>query len=209
MQKLDLRKDLKAYYNPSPKRPEVIKIPLFQFIMIDGAIEPGHGPSTSPGFAEAMQGLYGIAYTLKFISKLRKEDPIDYPIMALEGLWWVNDGHFDISKPDNWQYTLMILQPAHITQEMFTQGLGQLRKKRGDLPTFSRLRLEAFEEGLAVQIMHIGPYSSEPGTVEMMRAFASENGYLMRNKHHEIYLGDPRRSDPGKLKTILRHPVEQ
>jgi hypothetical protein len=129
--------------------------------------------------------------------------------MALEGLWWVEDGHFDISVPDNWHYTLMMLQPDHISEGMFSQALEQLRKKRGDLPVLSRLRLEQFEEGLSVQIMHIGPYSSEPTTIERMRISASEKGYRMLDRHHEIYLGDPRRADPTKLKTVLRHAVEQ
>lgn len=209
MLKLDLRRELKRYYRPSAKQPEIIDVPRFLFAMIDGAIEAGHGPSTSPGFADAMQGLYGVTYTLKFASKLRKENPIDYPVMALEGLWWVEDGLFDISVPDNWHYTLMMLQPDFITPEMFAEAIAQLRKKRGDSQTLARLRLEAFEEGRSVQIMHIGPFASEPATVERMRSFATAQGYRMRDKHHEIYLGDPRRADPAKLKTVLRHAVEQ
>ena len=209
MQKLDLRKDLKRFYAPSAKKVEIIQVPRFQFVMIDGAIEPGQGPSTSAGFAQTVEAMYGIAYTLKFAAKQRKDDPVDYPVMALEGLWWVEDGNFDISVPDNWHYTLMILQPDLITAEMFADALAQLRKKRGDSPALSKLRLEPFEEGLCVQVMHIGPYASEPATVERMRAFAFENGYRMRDKHHEIYLGDPRRADPSKLKTVLRHPIER
>jgi hypothetical protein len=129
--------------------------------------------------------------------------------MALEGLWWVEDGHFDISVPDNWRYSLRMLQPNHISIEMFEQALVQLRKKRGDLASLSRLELAAFEEGLSVQIMHIGPYATEPATVERLRAYASENGFAMHDTHHEIYLGDPRRTDPGKLKTVLRHQVDK
>lgn len=209
MQKLDLHKELKRFYSPSTKQVEIIDVPRFQFAMIDGAIEPGASPATSASFAEGLQALYGVSYTLKFSSKKRKEDPIDYPVMALEGLWWVEDGHFDIGVPDNWQYTLMMFQPDHITAEMFGEALMQLQQKRGDSPALSRLRLEPFEEGLAVQIMHVGAYAAEPATVERMRAFAIANGYRMRDKHHEIYLGDPRRADPAKLKTVLRHPIER
>ena len=155
-----------------------------------------------------MQALYGIAYTLKFMSKLRRENPIDYTVMGLEALWWVEDGQFDIQKPDNWHWTAMILQPEHITPDMFAQALEQLRKKKPG-PALDLLRFETFHEGLSVQIMHIGPYADEPATLAKMEEFAHQQGYVMRHKHHEIYLGDPRRGDPAKLKTVLRHPVER
>ncbi len=115
MEKLDLKKDLKYLYAPSAKKIEVVDVPVMNFIMIDGAIEPDQTPGTSPLFAENMQALYGAAYTLKFSAKLRKQDPLDYPVMALEGLWWVEDGTFDIQKPGNWKYTVMIMQPDRIT----------------------------------------------------------------------------------------------
>lgn len=207
MQKLDLRKELKAFYAPSAKQVEVVDVPCFQFLMIDGAIEPGMAPGTSPGFQEAMQALYGASYTLKFMSKQRKEDPLDYTVMALEGLWWVEDDQFDINDKDNWYYTVMILQPEHITREMFQEALQKLRKKKGDQPAFGKLRLEPFHEGLSLQIMHLGPYSTEPATLEKMHAFAELHGYTLHGKHHEIYMGDPMRALPQKLKTILRHSV--
>ena len=208
MVKMDLQKELKAFYVPSARVVQVVDVPRFQFAMIDGRIETGLAPGTSPGFQQAMESLYGAVYTLKFMSKLRKVDPIDYPVMALEGLWWVEDSNFDIMKKDNWVYTVMILQPDHITPELFAEALSQMRKKKGDLPAFSRLRLEAFQEGLCVQMMHVGPYETEPGTVARMEAFAAANGYTMHGKHHEIYIGNPLRAQPEKLKTILRHPIE-
>jgi hypothetical protein len=207
MEKLDLKKDLKYLYVPSARKIEVVKVPIMKFLMIDGAIEPGLAPGTSPLFQENMTALYGAAYTLKFMAKLRKEDPVDYPVMALEGLWWVEDGRFDIKIKDNWFYTVMIMQPDLVTHDMFAEALAQLRKKKGDQPAFARLRLESFEEGLSVQTMHIGPYDIEPATVARMEAFAVENGYTMRGKHHEIYMGNPLRADPAKLKTVLRHPI--
>ena len=207
MEKLDLRKQLKHLYNPSAKRVEVVDVPRFQFTMIDGEIEAGHGPSTSPAFKEAMEALYGVAYTLKFMSKLRKANPIDYTVMALEGLWWVEGSNFDITRPEGWRYTVMIMQPDHISSDMYQEALAQLCKKRGDQPAFSRLRLESFAEGSCIQIMHIGPYSQEMATIAIMDAFAQEGGYQLHGKHHEIYLGDPMRASPEKLKTILRHPV--
>jgi hypothetical protein len=208
MTTLELRKQWKHLYAPSAKKVELVDVPEFKFVMIDGRIEPGEAPGTSPGFGEAMGALYGAAYTLKFMSKLRKEDPIDYPVMALEGLWWVEDGRFDINIKDNWVYTLMIMQPDHITPEMFAEALTQAAKKKPN-SALARLRLESFREGLCVQTMHIGPYATEPATIERMHNWADENGYRLAGKHHEIYLGDPRRADPEKLKTVLRHPVER
>ncbi len=209
MKTLDLRKDLKYLYSPSARKVEVVDVPAFQFAMVDGAIETGCMPGTSPLFQENLQALYGISYTLKFMVKQRKTDPVDYPVMALEGLWWVNDGHFDIRVAGNWNYTVMILQPEVVTPEVFAEALVQLRKKKGEQPGFSRLKLETFQEGLCVQTMHIGPYAEEPATVDRMKAFAKENGYTLSHKHHEIYLGNPLRADPTKLKTILRHPVDK
>jgi len=213
MLKLELRKELKYLYAPSAKKIGIVEVPRFQFAMLDGQIEAGEGPSTSDSFQQALTALYGISYTLKFTSKLRKENPIDYPVMALEGLWWVEGGVFDINVKDNWLYTLMMLQPDFITAEMYGEALAQLRKKRGDNPSLAKMRLESFEEGLVVQVMHIGPYADEPATVERMKAFADENGCRdlvgLGGKHHEIYLGDPRRAAPEKLKTVLRHPIEK
>jgi len=208
-EKLDLRKELKTFYNPSARQVEVVSVPRFQFAMVDGQIERGLMPGTSPDFQEAVQALYNLSYTLKFMSKLSQSAPLDYSVMALEGLWWVEGAEFSFEGTDPWAYTAMILQPAHITPDLYAEALQQMRKKKGDLPGFARLRLEPFEEGLAVQIMHKGPYSTEKATIEKMDAFANENGYRMHGKHHEIYLGDPLRSQPEKLKTILRHPVMQ
>jgi hypothetical protein len=213
MKTLDLKKQFKHLYAPSAKKVEIVQVPQLQFAMIDGAIEKGSEPGRSTSFAEATQALYSISYTLKFMLKKRKTNAIDYPVMALEGLWWVEDGMFDISIKDNWFYTLMIMQPDVITQDVFAEGLEQVRRKKGDSEMLSKVRLADFEEGRCVQTMHIGPYATEPATIERMRAFAQENGYRdcigRERKHHEIYLGDPRKADPARLKTVLRHPVEK
>lgn len=209
MEELDLKKMYKSLYSPSAKKVELVQVPDLAFLMIDGAIEPGQGPGTSSQFQENMQAMYGMAYTLKFMLKQRSENPVNYPVMALEGLWWVEDGQFDIHIKDNWFYTIMIMVPDLIRQDDFDAGLTQLRKKKGDLPGYSRLRLARFEEGLAVQTMHIGPYAAEPETVGRMDAFIAENGYKHRGNHHEIYMGNPMLADPSKLKTILRHPVQK
>ncbi len=214
MKTLDLKKEYKHLYQPSAKKVTAVQVPRLQFAMVDGAIEKGHGPGDSPGFQEAVQALYGVSYTLKFTLKKRKTNPIDYPVMALEGLLWLTEGDvFDINIKDNWSYTLMIMQPDVITQEIFEEARMQVRRKRGDSPALSKLRLEYFEEGLCAQVMHIGPYATEPATIERMREFMNENGYRdsvgLGGRHHEIYMGDPRKADPSKLKTVLRHPIEK
>ena len=212
MKILDLRKQYKHLYQPSAKKIETIQVPRLQFAMVDGAIEKGQAPGTSPGFAEAIQALYGISYTLKFTLKKRKTNAIDYPVMALEGLLWLTEGDvFDINIKDNWSYTLMIMQPEVITQGLFEEAREGVRKKKGDSESLSKLRLAHFEEGLCVQVMHIGPYATEPTTIERMKEFMKENGLKdnvgPKGKHHEIYLSDPRRIAPDKMRTVLRLPV--
>ena len=213
MKVLDLKKQYKYLYQPSAKKIETVQVPRLQFVMVDGAIEKGSEPGKSPAFAEATQALYSLAYTLKFMLKKRKTNAIDYPVMALEGLWWVEDGMFDITVKDNWFYTLMIMQPDMITPELFEEAREQVRKKKGDSAALSKARLAFFEEGLCVQVMHLGPYATEPATIDRMREYIRENGYRdcvgLGGKHHEIYLGDPRKANSAKLKTVLRHPVEK
>ncbi len=167
-----------------------------------------------------MQALYGASYMLKFMSKKRPTNAIDYPVMALEAIWWVPDGQFDIHVKDNWSWRAMIMQPDHIMPEMFAEARDQLRKKKPSAAV-EALVFERYSEGLCVQTMHIGPYQTEPTTVERMTAFEAEHGYVARHEcvqkrgrlavfdHHEIYLGDPRKAAPEKLKTVLRHPVRE
>jgi hypothetical protein len=208
---LDLKKKFKNLYQPSAKKIETVQVPNLQFAMIDGAIEKGSEPGKSPSFADSTQTLYGLSYTLKFMFKKRKTDAVDYPVMALEGLWWVEDGNFDIRVKDNWFYTLMMMQPDVVTQEIFEEAREQVRKKKGDSPFLSKVRLAHFEEGLCVQTMHIGPYATEPETLDRMKEYMLENGFQYsvgpNGKHHEIYLSDPRKAAPEKMKTVLRHPV--
>src|SRR5688572_26040471 len=141
MKTLDLKKQFKTLYAPSAKKVEAIQVPRLQFAMIDGAIEKGQAPGTSPGFAAATQVLYSLSYTLKFMLKKRATNAVDYPVMPLQGLWWVEDGFFDITVKDNWFYTLMIMKPDVITKELFEEAREQARKKKGDSPLLSKLRL--------------------------------------------------------------------
>lgn len=206
MEKLDLRKQYKWLYSPSAKKVEWVDVPPLLFARVDGAIPAGVGPGDSLDFQEAVAALYGISYTLKFMIKKRAEYPIDYPVMALEGLWMTESGGYDTAAREAMSYTVMIMQPDFVTPELFEAARAQLlRKKPG--PGAARLRLEAFHEGPSLQIMHIGPYATEPETVARIDTFAGEHGYARRGRHHEIYLSDPLRAAPEKMKTILRHPV--
>lgn len=213
MKTLDLKKEFHTLYVPSPRTISVVRVPRLQFLMIDGRVESGGAPGTSPAFQEAMMALYGMAYTMKFMLKLRPKNSIDYPVMAVEGLWWVEDGVFDISVKDNWVYTLLILTPKVATPKIFETARNEVRRKRGDSPALESIRLAEFAEGLCMQVMHIGPYADEPATIARLRTFAAANGYEdlvgRGGKHHEIYLGDPRKADPAKLKTVLRHPIRK
>jgi hypothetical protein len=211
MKTLDLKKQFKVLYQPSAKKIEIVQVPNLQFAMIDGAIEKGSEPGKSPSFAEATQTLYGLSYTLKFMLKKRKTGAVDYPVMV-EGLWWVEDGNFDIRVKDNWFYTLMIMQPDVVTQEIFEQAREEVRKKKGGGDMLSKARLARFEEGLCAQTMHIGPYATEPATLDRMKEFMQGNSLkdtvgANGGKHHEIYLSDPRKAAPDKMKSVLRHPV--
>lgn len=127
--------------------------------------------------------------------------------MPLEGLWWTDDmREFSLNARDRWKWTLMILQPEFVTADLYLQVLEEVRKKKG-LPVLARVRFERFHEGLSAQIMHSGPYSAEEPTVSRLHRFIAENGDRRIGKHHEIYLGDPRRIKPEKLKTIIRQPI--
>ena len=208
MHKLDLRKQYKHLYKPSAKKIEVVDVPPLQFAMVDGTIPPNERPGESADFQEAVAALYGISYMLKFMVKKRADNPIDYPVMTLEGLWSAASGRYDPAARDTWLYTVMIMQPDVITPALFEEARAALLKKKPG-PGSARLRLETFHEGPSIQVMHLGPYATEPETVARMDAFAEENGYALHGRHHEIYISDPFKTAPEKMKTVLRHPVEK
>lgn len=206
--KLDLRKQYKEFYLPSAKEVVLVDVPEFLFLALDGTVGAGVRPGDSEAFVENMGAMYSVGYGLKFMSKLRPEDPIDFTVMAVEGLWDTESGDkFDFEWREPSLYTLLMMQPDHITPEMFEQAVSDAKAKKAN-PALDRVRLERWREGPAVQIMHIGPYADEPTTLDKMDSFAEERGYEFHGRHHEIYIGDPTRSKPENLKTVLRHPVE-
>lgn len=199
--KIDLKRELKELYAPG-RDPAIVDVPELAFLMIDG-----HGdPNTAPEYRAAVEALYRVAYTIKFAIK-RGPDELDYAVMPLEGLWWVADmSAFSVADKSAWSWTAMIAQPDRVTQAMVDDAVAQAARKK-PLPAAPRLRLESFAEGLAAQVMYIGPYAEEGPTIERLHAFIAEHGHEPAGKHHEIYLGDPRRTDPAKLKTVIRQPV--
>lgn len=145
--------------------------------------------------------------------KLKMKPAIDYPVMALEGLWWAPGGaQFTLAQlmswRDAWQWTMMILQPDFITRALVKQALAELIEKRGESPALKKIRLGSLREGLCAQVLHVGPYAAEALNIERLHQSIIDGGHQLRGKHHEIYLGDPRRTKPEKLKTILRQPLK-
>ena len=201
MKKIDFKKELKNLYKPSAKCVEKVTVPVMNFLMIDGQGDP----NTTQEFQDAIEALYSVAYTLKFMVK-KGDMAIDYGVMPLEGLWWSDDmSAFSANRKEAWKWTLMIMQPEFITLAMFEEAIEQVRLKKNPV-SLSKLRFESFEEGEAAQIMHIGPFSDEGPTIEKVHAFIESSGKERRNKHHEIYLSDTRRADPAKWKTVIRQP---
>jgi len=201
--KIDLRKEFKQLYSPSTKEVVLVEVPDMAFLMIDGSGDP----NTSQEYHDALTTLYNVSYTLKFL--IKKEIAIDYLVMALEGLWWKDNMlEFSMENKDTWQWTSMIMQPVYVTAELVNRVCEELKQKK-DLPALSKLRFEHFHEGLSVQIMHIGLYAAEKPTIEKLHTYIKKHGYEFNGKHHEIYLGDPRRAAPEKLKTVIRQPVKR
>jgi len=202
MKTIDLKKTLKPYYTASAAKPSILTVPPLGALMIDGQGDPSGKP-----YEETIGKLYGVAFTLKFMFK--KDRAIDYPVMALEGLWWADDiGDFRAGRRENWKWTMFTVLPDVVTKKDVAQAIELVREK-AKFPSLPEFRLERFAEGLSAQILHVGPYSAEKPTIERLHRFVEEQGYKLRGRHHEIYLGDPRRAAPEKLRTIVRHPVEK
>lgn len=202
MTKTDFKKELKHLYNPSAKEVVIVDVPKVNFLMIDGAGDP----NTAQEFRDAIEALYAVSYALKFM--IKREKQIDYIVMPLEGLWWVDDmTQFSMENKDIWKWTQMIMQPEFVTKDLVEKALEQAEKKKNP-PALSKIRFESLHEGLSAQIMHIGPYSAEGPTIEKLHNFIRENGYEPRGKHHEIYLSDPRKSAPEKMRTVIRQPMK-
>jgi hypothetical protein len=199
MEKIDYKKRLREFYRPSTREVVAVDVPAMNFLMIDG-----HGnPGTSPEFQDAVETLYPVAYTLKFMVK-RQPGGVDFSVLPLEGLWWADDmSDFITRNKDRWRWTLMIMQPEMITSEMAETAISEVRQKKNP-PALAKLRFERFEEGRSAQILHTGPFDNEGPTVQKIHEFITRSGGKLAGKHHEIYLNDPRRTAPDRLKTVVR-----
>lgn len=203
MQKLDLKKDLKQYYQPAAKEVVQVDVPAMNYLMIDGKGDP----NTAQEYADAVEALFTVSYTLKFAVK-KGALAIDYGVMPLEGLWWADDmSKFGTGDKSNWLWTAMIAQPPFVTKVMVEQAIAEVKKKKSPA-AISRLRFEPFAEGTCAQILHIGPFSAEGPTIARVHDFIHAKGSQLRGKHHEIYLSDIRKADPSKWKTVIRQPMQ-
>ena len=206
----DFKKEYKELYQPKTK-PSIVDVPEMLFIAVDGSGDP----NTSPEYQRAVETLYGLSYAIKMSPKSGHaiEGFFDYVVPPLEGLWWGGDIDLEtmtITDKSKFSWRMMIRQPEFVTEEVFAWAQETLAKKKPELDP-SIAKLWRFGEGLCVQVLHIGPYDEEPETVRQMDAWAKEQGYridISSTRHrHEIYLSDPRRTAPEKLKTVLRHPI--
>lgn len=206
----DFKKEFKEFYLPKAK-PSIVDVPKMNFVAVHGTGDPNE---EGGAYQDALNVLYGVAYTLKMSYKTdrRIEGFFEYVVPPLEGFWWQEGVRgVDYGDKSSFCWISCIRLPDFVTEEDFDWAIEVATvKKKAD---FSSARFETIEEGLCVQCMHVGPYDDEPATVALMDVFASENGYELDlsdvRRHHEIYLSDARKVAPDKLKTVIRHPVRK
>jgi len=201
MQTYDIKKERKDLYAPEPGGFEIVEVPPLEFLMVDG-----HGdPNTSTAYREAIEALYAASYAVRAVTKTRLGKV--HTVGPLEGLWSAADPEaFRTRDKSAWDWTMMIAQPDWITADLVEEALAAARKKR--VPTLDLIRFERYTEGRSVQILHVGSYDDEGPTLERLhREFLPANGFAPTGRHHEIYLSDARKTEPARLKTILRQPV--
>lgn len=200
MTTIDLKKTYREHYNAAAK-PTVVDVPPRPCLMIDG-----HGdPNTGQDYVDAIAALYPIAYGLRQVVK--NATGTAYTVMPLEGLWWTEDMRdFGTEDKSNWMWTAFICQPDVVTLEMASNVIVQVTEAKS-LVAGHRVRLEPFGDGLSAQLLYRGPYSDEEATIALLHEFIALEGYRLHGRHHEIYLSDPRRTDPTKLRTIIRQPM--
>lgn len=202
MKKLDYKKELGHLYKPSPKGIQIVDVPEMKFLMVDGQGDP----NTSEEFSQAVEALFTLSYTLKFLVK-KGALQVDYGVMPLEGLWWADDmTKFNVEDKSDWKWTVMIMQPDLVTEDLVSAAYTKVAEKK-DVLALQQVRFEAFPEGAAAQILHVGPFSEEGPTIERLHKYIQGNGYARVGKHHEIYLSDIRRAAPENWKTVIRQPL--
>ena len=202
MDTFDIKRERKDLYAPQSGGFTIVDVPELSFLMVDGR----GNPNTATAYRDAVEALYSVSYAIRFAAK--KELDRVHVVAPLEGLWWADDPDvFLTGSKDDWSWTMMIHQPDWITPELVETALVTAAKKK-ELPALGSLRFERFTEGLGVQTLHLGSYDDEGPVLERMHhEFMPANKLAFTGKHHEIYLGDPRKVEAAKLKTILRQPV--
>jgi hypothetical protein len=202
MENIDYKKELRDLYQQSAEEVSLVEVPELDYLMIDGQGDP----NTSSEYTAAIETLYPFSYAIRAIVK--EDVGFKYVVMPLEGLWWTEDmSSFSVEDKSDWQWTLMILQPDFVTESIVERARENVRESK-DVPSLSEVRFESLDEGTAAQTLHVGPFSEEGPTVERVHDFIASRGYALRARHHEIYLSDWRRTDPERLRTIIRQPVE-
>lgn len=203
MEKIDFKRTLSQLYKVRKGSIVEVNVPKMNFLMIDGEGDP----NLNGKMESALEALYSVAYALKFHNK-KEHLGTDYVVPPMEGLWWADDMEaFLDDRKDEWKWTFMIMQPDFITEELFEQIKKEVQTKK-ELAALPALRFESFEEGNCAQLLHIGPYSEEAENIQKLHGFIDERGTLS-GKHHEIYISDPRKTAPEKLRTILRQPFRK
>jgi hypothetical protein len=199
-EKIDLYKLHKDQY-VTPKSPVLLTAEEATYLSVDGQGTPG-----GPEFTDRIGALYSVAYTVKMSRKFAGLQ--DYMVCKLEALWWAGgpDASLETTPQEQWHWKLLIRTPDFVEREELERAAATLIAK-GKAPQADKVRMETLSEGLCVQMLHVGPYDEEPRALERMQAFAGQQGLAFHGRHHEIYLSDPRRVAPERLRTILRHPV--
>lgn len=204
MARIDYSEKMPHLYQPSEETVSVVEVPPMNFLMVDGAGDPG----ATREFPEAIEALMVVSHVLKILIR-KGESGVDYRVLPLEGLWWSDEnGGFVRERRDDWKWTLMIMQPDEVTPELYEIAVAEAERQKNP-PGLTRLRFDSYFEGLSAQIMHAGLQAQEGPTIARLHAYIEGEGYIRQYKHHEIYLSDVRKEESGRWRTIIRQPVRR
>lgn len=199
--RMDFRRELGDLYD-AREQPVLVEVPTISYLMVDG-----HGdPNGSEMFKQAVEALYAVGYAIKFRAR-KLPDGVDFAVMPLEGLWWIPNARvWDFDDKSDWDWTLMVAQPSIVTPELVAEAIAGVRRKK-KLPALNDVRFTALDEGSCAQVLHRGPFAAERPTLERLFDFVKRKGYMPVGKHHEVYLTDPQRTSPARMRTIIRQPL--
>ncbi|MCP4763238.1 MAG: hypothetical protein GY870_15805 [archaeon] len=203
--KIDFKKKYPKLYKPSAKEPMIVEVPEMNFFMIDGEGDP----NSAQEYKDALEALYGVAYALKMKVIKKKTPSKDYVVPPLEGFWYIdNMEEWSMDEKNKWKWTMMIMIPDFVKEDQIKKAL-EIIKETKNPKSLPKIYIKKYNEGKVAQIMHIGPYNDEPPTVEKLHKYIEDQGYIIDGLHHEIYLSDPRKAKPEKMKTVIRQPIRK